>query len=114
MAKTVALTYEGKEYTLEFTRETVRQMERRGFKLSEVAETPMTVVPELFAGAFRANHPRLDRGLIDEILDSLPDVRELIGVLCEMYNEPLETLLNGAAEEDGGKASWAASWEKKN
>ena len=31
MAKTINFTYEGKDYTLEFTRRTIRQMEDEGF-----------------------------------------------------------------------------------
>ena len=114
MAKTITLTYEGKNYTLEFTRETVKQMERRGFKLTDVVDAPLTYAPELFAGAFKANYPRLDRGFINEMFYSIPDVRGLINALSEMYNEPILALLDGASEDDEGKASWAADWSRTN
>lgn len=113
MAKTITLTYEGRSYTLEFTRETVKQMERRGFKLTDVVDAPLIYAPELFAGAFKANHPRLDRGFIDEMLDSIPDVRGLVNALCEMYNEPLQTLIDGPSEDDEGKADWATGWSRE-
>lgn len=114
MAKTITLTYEGSKYTLEFTRETVKQMERRGFKLTDVVDAPLTYAPELFAGAFKANYPRLDRGFINEMFYSIPDVRGLINALSEMYNEPILALLDGASEDDEGKASWAADWSRTN
>lgn len=114
MAKTLNIAYNGKEYTLEYTRETVKQMERRGFNLNDVVNKPMSALPDLFAGAFRANHPYVKREVTDEILENIGDVEGLIGALCEMYNEPLETLLTGAAEEGSeGKAVWTASWSTK-
>lgn len=115
MAKTLNLAYDGKEYTLEYTRETVKQMERRGFKINDVLEKPLTSLPELFFGAFRANHPFVKREATDEILENMEDVEGLIAALCEMYNEPLETLMMGASADEGneGKAVWAASWTTK-
>ena len=56
MAKQLIFTYEGKEYTLEFTRRTVTEMERKGFSASAITEKPMTTLPALFAGAFLAHH----------------------------------------------------------
>ena len=41
MAKQLTLTHQGKEYVLEFTRRTVKEMERRGFIASSIETTPM-------------------------------------------------------------------------
>jgi hypothetical protein len=56
MAKTLNFEYKGKEYTLEYTRETIKQMEREGFVAEDVANKPMLTLPKLFAGAFKAHH----------------------------------------------------------
>ena len=56
MAKQINFEYDGKEYCLEYTRETVKQMEREGFKSSDVIDKPMLSLPRLFAGAFKAHH----------------------------------------------------------
>ena len=56
MAKQIVFTYEGKEYTLEFTWRTVKQMEDEGFVAQDIDRKPMTLLPALFAGAFKAHH----------------------------------------------------------
>ena len=57
MAKTLTLKdNQGKVYTLEYTRQTVKVMERQGFIPDKVSEQPMTYLPTLFAGAFMAHH----------------------------------------------------------
>ena len=56
MAKQLTFEHKGKTYTLEYTRESIKQMEREGFVASNIATKPMTTLPQLFAGAFKANH----------------------------------------------------------
>ncbi len=107
--KQITFEYEGKEYTLEYTRNSVRTMERRGFVSDDISTKPMTVVPDLFAGAFLANHPQVKREKIDKIYDSLNGKQKLISALIEMYNDTIETLLGD--EEDAGNANWTPSWE---
>ena len=109
MSKKICLTYQDKEYTLEFTRKTVEAMERQGFVASELESKPMTVLPALFAGAFLANHRFVKRDTIDEIFSHLTNKQELIGKLAEMYNEPIITLVD-EPEENEGNAGWTASW----
>ncbi len=48
MAKQIVFTYEDKEYTLEFTRRTVKQMEDEGFVAQDIDRKPMTLLPALF------------------------------------------------------------------
>lgn len=40
MAKQIVFTYEDKEYTLEFTRRTVKQMEDEGFVAQDIDRKP--------------------------------------------------------------------------
>ena len=109
MAKQITITYNGKEYTLEFTRRSIETMERQGFVASDISKRPMSVLPNLFAGAFIANHKQVRTSLIDEIFQSLKNKDQLIEKLGEMYNEPLEALLDDP-DEDEGNAQWGANW----
>lgn len=109
MSKTLQFSYNGKEYTLEFTRDSVRTMERQGFNANELMDKPMTMLPDLFAGAFIAHHPYAKRKLISEIFEHIKNKTELIGKLVEMYNEPLATLMEDN-EDDEGNVEWTATF----
>ncbi len=109
MAKQIRFTYDGVDYTLEFTRKSIEIMERNGFVITEVFEKPMTLLPTLFAGAFLAHHRSTKREVIDKIYESMPNKQELITKLAEMYNEPIEALLEEPGDEEG-KVKWEASW----
>ena len=109
MAKQLTFTFEGKEYTLEFTRRTVAEMEKKGFIASEITDKPMTTLPALFAGAFLANHRFVKQDVIDNIYSKLTKKEALIGKLAEMYNEPIMALVE-EPEEDKGNVDWTATW----
>lgn len=109
MAKQLVFTYGGKEYTLEYTRRTVTEMEKKGFIATEITEKPMSTLPALFAGAFLAHHRFEKQEVIDEIYSKLTKKEELIGKLAEMYNEPIMALVE-EPEESKGNVSWTASW----
>ena len=65
MSKQLKFTYQDKEYTLEYTRRSVEQMEKSGFIASDIQDKPMTVLPALFRGAFLANHRFVKTDIID-------------------------------------------------
>lgn len=109
MAKQLKFTYNNKEYTLEFTRRTVTEMEKKGFIAAEVENKPMSTLPALFAGAFLAHHRFEKKEVIDAIFEKLTNKEELIGKLAEMYNEPIMALVE-EPEENEGNVSWTASW----
>lgn len=110
MSKQLHLAYEGKDYTLEFTKRTIRQMEQEGFVIGEITTKPMTILPDLFAGAFRANHRSMKRDLIDEIYQHMPNKDVLIEKLAEMYNEPMEALMVEPKDDDVKKVEWMPNW----
>jgi hypothetical protein len=110
MGKIIQLTYEGKDYTLEFTRKSIERMERRGFDVSEVMKRPVTMLPELFEGAFHAHHPYIKKEIVNAIFDAMTNKSELINKLSEMYNEPIAAMVEGAEDESGGNVQWEASW----
>lgn len=109
MAMQLHFTYDGKDYTLEFTRRTVAEMEKKGFIASDITEKPMTTLPALFAGAFLAHHRFVKSDIIDNIYSKLTKKEDLIGKLAEMYNEPILTLVE-EPEEAEGNLDWTATW----
>ena len=109
MAKTINFTYEGKDYTLEFTRRTIRQMEDEGFVARNIDDRPMTLLPALFAGAFKAHHRFVKQETIDVIYANMPNKDKLIEKLAEMYNEPIMSLMEEPADT-AKNVDWMTSW----
>ena len=93
----------GEVFTLEFSRESVRFAESRGFSISDVSDFPMTKVPDLFFYAFRKNHMRISKSRTDKILfeDLEGLTREQIERLVQLYSAPMDALLRDD-EDDGG------------
>mgnify|MGYP000858284765 CR=1 FL=1 len=99
------------KYTLEFTKDTVRQAENMGLDIDELASKPMNVYPLLFRCAFLANHRWLHVPLIEEMFYDLPDRDKLLPKLIEMYNEPIKELVGMEENANKGKNStWEASF----
>ena len=109
MSKQLNFEYKGILYTLEYTRKSVEQMEREGFVADDIQTKPMSMLPTLFAGAFKANHRWVKRELIDEIFSKMTNKGELIGKLAEMYNEPILALVDDPAESSEN-LTWTQSW----
>lgn len=109
MAKQLRFTYDGKDYTLEFTRRTVMEMEKKGFIASNITDKPMTMLPALFAGAFLAHHRWVKEDVINDIYSKLTNKEDLIGKLTEMYNEPIMALVE-EPENIEGNLDWTATW----
>ena len=95
MVKPIILKNKDTEYTLEFSRESVKFAEMRGFKYEEVSDYPMTKIPELFFYAFRMHHPNVARNQTDKILfEELGGVPEgLVDRLVELYLQPFNALI---------------------
>ena len=111
MGKQINFEYNKKEYTLEYTRETIKQMEREGFIAGDILTKPMSTLPKLFAGAFKAHH-RFDtkQKMIDEIFELFTNKQALIEKLAEMYAEPMETLMDNESIAEGNAIVWDASF----
>ena len=71
MAKQITFSYDGTEYTLEYTRKSVEKMERDGFDVTEFHRKPITYLPQLFEGAFYAHHRFMKKDKIQEIFRAL-------------------------------------------
>ena len=111
MATKITITYNKKSYDLEFSRNSVKQMEQQGFVLSQIGDKPMTMVPLLVHGAFMKNHKGIKPGLMDEIYEHITDKvgdgeNGFIHALVEMYAETLNTLTDNASVDEGNVATW--------
>ena len=91
MAKKICIPYNGKKYTLEFTRSTVSAMEKTGFSINELGDKPATMI-----------------ATINKIYDGLSNKSGLVKVLAEMYSEAVYTLLSDDEEENEGNPGWEA------
>jgi len=104
----INLTYGKTEYTLEYSRQSVKTMESQGFVLEELTAKPMTMIPLLFSGAFIKNHSGrggVKRSTVDEIFDNIENKTGLMEALMEMYAETLASLTEDHKGE--GNVSWA-------
>jgi hypothetical protein len=108
---TITITYQNKDYTLEFSRQAVRQMEANGFVLDQISDKPMTMVPMLVYGAFAKHHRGIKRDLVDEIYEHIADKigsdgeTGFIHALLEMYAETVNTLTGDSEPEDEGNVA---------
>ena len=109
MSKQLKFEYKGTEYTLEYTRRTVEQMEREGFVAEDIKSKPMTMLPTLFAGAFKAHHKLVKPEVINEIFSKMTNKGDLIGRLVEMYNETIMALVE-EPDESSENLTWTQSW----
>lgn len=94
-------TESGEKYILEFSRESIRFAEQRGFVVDEVIKYPVTKVPEFFYYAFRKNHKNVSRERTDRMLyEDLGGLSSaVIERLIQLYMEPQNALIR--TEEDG-------------
>ena len=105
----ISFVYNDKPYHLEYTRDTVKQMEASGFSISDIGDKPATRIEQLWAGAFLANHRKVSNTVIKELFDKMKDKEKLLQKLTEMYNATLSYLLPDAEEDDEGNVEWTAT-----
>lgn len=99
--------YLGKHYCLEYTPDTVKQMEASGFCINDVGDKPATRIEQLWAGAFLANHRRnTSNTVVKEIYKHMKNKEELLQKLTEMYNNALNYLM---PDDDEGNVEWTAT-----
>lgn len=110
MAKKITIPYNGKIYTLEFTREVAMGMEKKGFRITEIDNMPFVMITLLLNNAFEANHHAVKDTTRAKIIDSIKGKEnrmKLIRTLAEMYADTYNTLFGGDEdEEDEGNPGW--------
>lgn len=106
MAKTITLKYKDKDYTLEFNRDAIRTLESEGFSFAKTVEEELyvTLIDNLFRGAFLMHHPYISPDFVKEMYDGIKDKEGLLQRLMEMYTDTINTL------SDEGNIEWNASW----
>jgi len=104
MAKQIVISYEGKDYTLEFNRKVVKQMEEGGFTIDTAR--PATMITELFKGAFRMHHRKIDPALVEEIWDAQRKKDTLLSTLVQMYTEPIASLMDEDEQAEDENPTW--------
>lgn len=101
MAKQIVLKDElGNKYTLEFDRETVKMMIKRGFALDTEPSHLLVLAEDLVTGAFQMHHKKMDWERIEPIFKAQNKRADLLKALAEMFMEPAETLLGTGDEDD--------------
>jgi hypothetical protein len=85
-------------------------MEREGFLLDNVALKPMLTLPIFFAGAFKAHHKYdTKQKKIDEMFDRFTDKQALFSKLLDMYQYPMEEMIENENNE-GNAIAWDANF----
>jgi hypothetical protein len=111
MATKITVSYQNNDYVLEYSRNSVKQMEQQGFVLDKLSEQPMTMIPMLVYGAFTKNNKGIKRSLVDEIYEHITDKigdgeNGFIHALLEMYAETVNTLTDTETADEGNRAVW--------
>lgn len=93
----IQFEWEGKPLTLEFTADSLRKMEDRGFDITEIDKHLLTIGETLFCGAFIAHHDNISESkrkeLFREISACAEDGEERIeDVLANMLKEAIDEI----------------------
>lgn len=108
MAKTITLTYEKKEYTLEYNRTAAKMIQDQGFDPDLLGTKQISMVMMIFYGAFAMHHPSIKRAKLDNIFEQLTHRMELFKELMEMYADTAN-VLSDEEEDTEGNANWGKS-----
>ena len=112
MATKITVTYQKKDYVLEFSRATAKQIEDQGFILDQLTDKPATMIPLLVYGAFARHNRGIKRSLVDEIYENIvgkiggEGEEGFINTLGEMYAETVSTLVGNDPVDEGNAATW--------
>lgn len=93
----------GADYTLEFSRDTVRWAEGRGFKLDDVGNFPMTKVYEFFWYAFRMHHKNISREKTDRIIDEWGGIEGIPEGVLERLGQLYVATFSTMRDEDASR-----------
>ena len=94
----------GKEYILEYSKNTIIHMERQGFSMDDFEKKPVLSATMLVYGAFMKNHPTIKQDKVDSLYKPLKNKEAFLEKLVEMYAEQANELV------DEGNAEWEANW----
>ena len=90
----------GREYILDFTRETVKMAESRGFDWDDVPAKPMTLIPIVWHTAFLRYEPRMSVIKTDKILDDMGGIQpKQLQRLRQLYDQAMSSLVAEDTED---------------
>lgn len=89
---TLTFEYEGTKYTLGFSADVLKRMDRSGFSFSRLEDHVLTAQEDLFRWSFALNHSSLSQRKRDEIYKALDNKEELFDALWTMVSEAIEEL----------------------
>lgn len=111
MAKKIEIKFAGEDYTLVYTLDSIRTMERAGFDIDRASNMPVTSAEALLTGAFVEHHGRAIKNGIPEKIVKNGVPKKLLNALIEMYREALEMYFKDD-DEDGEDGEKNLVWEK--
>ena len=89
-------------YTLDFTRDTVKFAEDRGFNWDDFGDRPATLIPLIWFAAFRRYDSRISLDKTTEILEKLGGLKpSWVQRLRQLYDQALISLIASDDEADG-------------
>lgn len=93
---TLDFEYNGKDYSLAYTIDVVKRLDRNGLLAQIVnGERPLTMTEDLFVAAFEANHKDVSNNIRRRIFEEFSETSEdgsLLECLLEMLNEVREAM----------------------
>lgn len=98
--KTIEFEYAGVDYTLEYTRATVRKMENDGIVMADLGRRPMSLLPKIFAYGFNEHHRGVKSSLVAEIFENMGDKEELFEEIADMIAETYDSLMSVKDEKN--------------
>ena len=95
---------DGKEYTLEFSRYTAAEAEKRGFHATDLLDPDkmFSSVMDLFFYSFKMHHPEITREEADEIIDGMGGITTaLLERLSNSYGDAITSLIVEGEPKNG-------------
>lgn len=95
-ATKIEFEYNGKNYTLQYTADSLKKMEEQGVDFTALGKKILTAGETLFVGSFIANHPQTPKAVAKEIYQQIKGKADggeaLDDVLFEMFNEAVNEI----------------------
>jgi len=89
----IKFQHNGTNYVLEYTRDSVAEMEHRlKLNLMRIEDAVVSNMWAIFKGAFLANHPTISDETINEIYSEMTDKQKLVQELSVMLTDTVNTL----------------------
>lgn len=109
MSKQINIKYEGKDYTLMFTKKTFEDAINKGISFSNVSENPLMLI-KVFWMALMAKHEneKITLTQATRMYDAQNPKSKLLTALATIWND----VPNGLIEDDAeGETTWGANFE---